>query len=232
MFVFYNNVPWLVTTALFINFWYFLFIYSKTKNKEVFVFLIHSFIFVITGFFYVLILGSQTFINLFLVIWSLLYFLYLVSIFHYFYDTKKVVVLNLKNIVAYINLITLFFLVAFLINIHIFINFSIGLVYFGVFIASFLLVFSRFKINGVSWQKNLLYSFLLSIMIIEVLVAVLFLPVSFYVSAVIIAIVYYVLSSILAISTKKALNKMVIWQYIIFTLISIFIIAITSQWGL
>lgn len=230
MFVLGGAMTWLLTIALLINFIYFLFIYFKTKNSSIFIFLFHSFILVLTGFSYVLILGSEIFINLFLVVWALLYFLYLESIFHYFYETKKVIVLDLKNIIAYINLISFFLLTAFLINIHIFINFSVWLVYLGVAVTTFVLVLSRLKINNIDWRRSLLYSLLLSIMIIEVLVAVLFLSVSFYVLAVILTILYYILSSVLVLSVNNNLTKTILWQYVIFTLISIFIIAITSQW--
>lgn len=230
IFVLNGQIVWPLVIILIINFLYFLFIFLKKRKGEIFIFLFHSSVLVLTGFSYILILSGELFINLFLVIWSLLYFLYLESIFHHFYETQKVLLLDLKNIIAYINLIALFFLSASLINFYIFINFSIWLIFALITIITFLLAISQLRVNDILGKKSLVYSLILSLIIIEVLSAVLFLSVSFYVSAVVLTVWYYLLSSLLVLSVKGNLTKNIVWQYIGFTLIVIFIIAITSQW--
>ncbi|MEK7072339.1 MAG: hypothetical protein AAB969_02105, partial [Patescibacteria group bacterium] len=230
IFVLNGQIVWPLVVILIINFLYFLFIFLKKSKGEIFIFLLHSSILVLTGFSYILILNGELFINLFLVVWVLLYFLYLESIFHHFYETKKVLLLDLKNIIAYINLIALFFLSASLINFYIFINFSIWLIFVLIALIVFLLAISQLRVNNILGKKSLVYSLILSLIIIEVLSAVLFLSVSFYVSAIMLTVLYYLLSSLLVLNAKGNLTKNIVWQYIGFSLIVIFIIAITSQW--
>jgi len=225
-----GQIFWPIVVALVINFWYFLFIFIKKKRGEVFIFILHSTILMLVGFTYLLILSSPVFINLFIIIWSLLYFLYLESIFHHFYQTNRVLLLDLKNIIAYVNLLAFFFLTAFLINLYIFINFSIWLVFLLVGLVAFILIISRLRVNGLTWLKSLVYSITSSILVVEVLVALLYLSVSFYVSALFLAVLYYLLSSFLVLNSKDNLTSKIVWQYLAFTLAVIIIIALTSQW--
>ena len=145
IFILNGQIFWPILISLTINFLYFLFIFLKKKKSEAFIFLLHSWVLIFSGFAYVLILSSEIFINLFVTIWALLYFLYLESVFHYFYETKKILLLDLKNIIAHINLIAFFFLTASLINFRIFINFSFWLVLILVAVFSFFLIGMREK---------------------------------------------------------------------------------------
>ena len=230
VFVLNGQFLWPLAIILFFNFLFFLFIYLKKKKSEVIIYCLHSSLLILTGFVYLLILSSSIYINLIIVVWSLLFFLYLESIFHYFYGTKKVLLLDLKNIMAYINLIAFFLLTAFFINIHIFINFSILLIYLLLIIYTFLLVISRFRVNNVAWAKSIFYSSISALLLVELLIAVLFLSVSFYVLSAILTIMYYILNSLLILSAKGDLTKTTVWQYLIFALVAIVIIAVTSQW--
>lgn len=229
-FILNGNIFWPIVATLLVNFLYFLFLFLKKKRWESLLFILHSWIVTVTGFFYILILSSETFINSFIIIWSLLYFLYLESVFHYFYETKKVLLLDLKNIIAYINLVAIFFLTAFLINLHIFINFSIWLVFALVAVATFVLMICQLQVNKIKWRKSLLYALLMSMMMLEILISVIFLSVSFYVSAMVLTVLYYLLSSILVLNAKENLTKSAVWQYLAFTVVVILIISLTSQW--
>ncbi|MDO8668959.1 MAG: hypothetical protein Q7K65_01560 [Candidatus Buchananbacteria bacterium] len=230
IFIFDGRFLWPLFIALAVDFLYFLFIFLKKKNGDAFVFLLHSFVLMLAGFSYVLILSSSTFINLFLVAWSLIYLLYLESIFHYFYDTKRVILLDLKNIIAYVNLIAFFFLTSLIINLRIFINFSLVYVFVAVGLSAFILAMSQLRVNGIPLKKSLIYSIISALLLIQILIAVLFLSVSFYVSAIILTVLYYLLSSFLVLSAKENLTKAAVWQYIIFTLIVMAIVSVTAQW--
>lgn len=221
---------WFLITALIINAAFFFFLYLKKRNSQIFLFLLHSLVFTTIGFLYALILGGGVAVNLFIAGWAIIYFIYLESIFHYFYQTKKVLLVDLKNIISYVNLVSFFFLVTFLINLYIFINFSWWLILILIFVSSLILIISQFKANDLPSNRGLLYSLVVSIMITEIAIVALLLPVSFYVSAVIISILYYLFTSLSVIHVRGELTKEVIIQYIVFTVIVSLIIIITSQW--
>lgn len=231
-FMFYQTgfLFWFFLGLFLIDLLYFWLIFFKTKKPEVWLWFLHSLILMLVGSAYVLILSSNLFINLFLVIWSLIYFIYLESIFHYFYETKKALLMDLRDITAYVNLIIFFFLITFLINIYIFLDWRAWLIILLAIPPTFLLLASQFKANQIASSKILLYASILTLVLIETLLAVLFLSVSFYVSAVIVLLLYYLLVSLAILKIKDQLTKGLISQYLIFAVIVIIIMALTSQW--
>jgi hypothetical protein len=221
---------WLLVPILLLDIGYFSLLFLKKKDNKIFIFLIHSLFFLTTGFAYLLILGNNLFINLFLIVWSLIYLLYLESILHYFYQTRKVILIDLKNVIAYVNLVTLFFAISFLINLYIFINISWWLVLLVSFALSFILLLTRLEVNGVKLFQSLLYSSVVSLIIVEMVAVVLYFTTSFYASSVMLSLFYYLLSSFSLLNIKKELTKGVIIQYSIFTVVVLALIALTSQW--
>lgn len=220
--------PWLI--ALSLNFLYFLFIFLKKKKGEALVFMLHGSVLITVGFVYLLFLSSPVFINLFLAFWSLLYFLYLESIFHYFYATKKVLLLNLKNIISYVNLITFFFAATFFIDLYIFLNFSLWLIFPAMLAISFMMIVSQLRANGITSRKILAPALVLSFLIVEILAAVLFLSVSFYVSAIILSLLYYILTAFFILNSQNRLTKTAIWQYLTFTFLVLLVVSLTAEW--
>jgi len=67
-------------------------------------------------------------------------------------------------------------------------------------------------------------------MITEIMIAVLFLSVSFYVSALLVSILYYLFSSLSVLNMKEGLTKGVVMQYIAFNIDTIIIVIVTAQW--
>lgn len=220
---------WL-SLVLILNATYFALIFLKKRDKKAIIFALHSSIFLSVGFFFLLILGSDFIINIFLLVWSLLYLLYLESILHYFYQTKKVLVVNLINIIAYINLVVVFFASAFLINFYIFISFSPWFILLISLLMSFVIILTQLEVNKIDWVRSVLYASVLSVLMTEVLIAVLFFSVSFYVSAVVVSLTYYLLSSFSLLSIKDGLTKVVILKYSVFTVSVLVAIALTSRW--
>ncbi|OGY49747.1 MAG: hypothetical protein A3B89_02340 [Candidatus Buchananbacteria bacterium RIFCSPHIGHO2_02_FULL_40_13] len=230
MFYFDNFRFWPFLILLLFNALYFLSIFFKKRKNEALIFLWHSSILLSIGLAYPLILGSQLFINLFIVIWLLVYLVYLESTFHYFYGTKKILLMDLKNVLAYVDLLTIFFLSVFLINLYVFVNLAAWLVLLVVFSSAFWLIFSQLKINQIAIRPGLVYALVLSLLLTEVLLADLFLSVSFYVSAVLIALLYYLLVSLSILNLQGSLTRGLAIRYLVFTLAIILIVALTSQW--
>jgi len=230
--IFYVNDFWYwpVILLLILDILYFLFIFYKKRDGIIFIFLFHSLVFLLAGLVYILILGSDIVINSFLIIWSLIYFIYLESVFHHLYQTKRVLLFNLRNVVSYINLIAIFLLVSALINFYIFINFSWGAVFLIFLTCLIILILTQFKLNKIEYKKIILYTIILFLIFAEFIIVVMFLPVSFYVSAVIISLLYYLLISLSLLNIKGGLTTSVLMQYIVFTVVSLILVSITSQW--
>jgi hypothetical protein len=230
--VLYSEIAWtwpLLSVGL-LNIVYFALITVRQKNREALFFLVHSLIFLIVGFAYFLVLSNEILINLFVFIWSLVYFIYLESIFHYFYETKKVLVLNLKNIISYINLAVLFCLLVVLLTLYVFIGLSGVTIVLTSWFVVFILSLSRFKASAVDAKKIWIYSFVVSLLTIEMLIVILFLSISFFVSSLIVSVFYYTFSALSALSLKGELTKVTIMQYIAFTVVVLAVITLTSQW--
>lgn len=230
--VLYFNLSWLwsVVGIGVLDIIYFILIFIRKNKKESLFFILHSLVFLTVGFAYFLVLSSELFINLFIIAWSLIYFVYLESIFHYFYETKKVLIMSLKNVISYVNLITFFFLMVVLFNLHVFIGLSSLFIVLISFFILFILLISRFNASDIVLKKSLLYSFFLSIILTELIIASLFLSVSFFVSALILSVFYYIFSSLSALSLRGELTKTSIMQYIVFTVVVIIMVVTTSQW--
>ena len=138
--------------------------------------------------------------------------------------------MDLKYITAYVNLVIFFFLITFLINLYIFLDWRAWAIISLAIIPAFFLLVSQFKANQLTSSKILLYASILTLLLLETLLAVLFLSVSFYVSAVIVSLLYYLLSSFSILKVKDQLTKGLIGQYLAFAAIVIIIVALTSQW--
>ncbi|HLD28636.1 MAG TPA: hypothetical protein VJB67_03395 [Patescibacteria group bacterium] len=230
--LFYFNGYWLwfLALILIINTGYFWLLNLKTKDKNIVYLYVHSVVFAVVGFVYSLFLGHTLFINLFITFWAFIYLIYLESAFHYFYRSKKIYLVDLKKIVPYINLIVFFIASATLYNFYIFLNLSWWWVLLTGLLVSYILVFVDFTIQGfklsISWQ----YSLIISLILLEILVALLYVSVSLYVSAIIMAITYYLLVSFSAMSITKELNRARILQYSAFAILTLIIVLSTATW--
>ncbi|MEK7653566.1 MAG: hypothetical protein AAB358_03735 [Patescibacteria group bacterium] len=212
------------------DFIFFFFLNKKVKDRKVFLVFLHSIIFVLVGFAYVVILDSRLLINLFVVFWSVVYLIYLESIFHFFYRTDKVILIDFANIVAYVNLAAFFLMMVVLVNFKIFLNLAWWWLILVGFIGAFVFCFNRFLVLNIDKKINLLYSLIIAAILAELSWALLILPVSFFVSSLIMAVAYYLFSSLSALKFQEKLMRLTVLKYSVFALIVLILVLATAVW--
>jgi hypothetical protein len=228
--VFISQWYWWLILVLLINLFCFFLFSRRLQRKRIWFFLLYSEIFSVIGFVFITLLSNQFFINLFLVFWSIIYLVYLEAIFNYLYRTKKFFLIDLKNITAYINLMILFLLVFSLINLFIFLNLDWWWVISTFFAISFILFFERFLTVGFDLRKNVVYSLAATVILVELMVTLLWWPLSIYVLAVILMVAYYLLSSLSVLSHQNTIGKKLVIQYIVFAVIVLLVVMAQAQW--
>lgn len=220
---------WLLIILL-LNLLCFAFLAQKLKRKRVWFILLYSWIFSVLGFGYTLLLSSQIAIYTFITVWSVIYLVYLESVFNYFYRTKKLYLIELKNITAYTGLLMFFLLVFSLTSAFIFFGFAWWLVLLICFLVTTLLLFDRFLIFGFDHKTNFGHTMVVALVLTEVLAALLWWTASAYVIAIIMSTGYYLLNSLTVLSATDKLSKKTILRYIIVAVIVLILTLVTAKW--
>lgn len=230
--LFYFSGWWylIIFSILILDILYFFLFYIRVKIKEILFVSVHSILFLITGFIFSFLLSNNVVINLYIIFWSFIYFIYLESVFHYFYLTRKFFIIDFKNIITYINLLIFFLVVASLINGYIFLNLSWWWVCIIYLVISFFLIWVYFLIHSIDRKLRNLYTAIITVILLELMIVILFLPVSFYVSAITLSVVYYLLSSLTLFQLQHQLTRSLVSQYIIFAIIILVLVFATAAW--
>ncbi|MFA5048854.1 MAG: hypothetical protein WC516_07565 [Patescibacteria group bacterium] len=228
----YFNDSWYVflLIVLAINLIYFWLLRIRDKKTRLGFLFFYSLPYVVAGFLYLLILENKIIITLFLLGWAFIYWLYLEAVFHYFFRTNKVLLIDLKHIVSYINAIVIFFLVATLVNFSIFLGLAWYIILPVMAVAVFILLRVLFSFEDLDQKTINSYAIIIDLLFIELLWSLLFLPVSFYVIALVMALTYYAAVSLSKAYLVKALNRKLVVKYLVFALIALVLVLGTATW--
>lgn len=230
LFYFPERWPWLVVLALLFGFAPFFLMSWRLKDRRLLPLFLHSVVFTGSGLAYVLLISSQLLIQVLIIGWSLVYFIYLESIFNYLYETERALLIDLRHIIGYVNLVTFFILFSALIYYFIFLNFAWWGVLLIGFAAAWIMLFNRFMVNDCPKQQSILFAVVLALILTEITAALMFWPVSFYVFAMLMAAAYYLMSSLSVWHLKKVLNREILIRYLIFTFLVIGLTLGTAAW--
>lgn len=219
----------LALVFVMLGFYFFLLKIKSPAKNMLFLFLFAA-VFSFAGLAYSFILENDWIINIFLAVWSIVLWLYLESVFHDFYDTKRKHIVNLENITLYGNILVIFFLSSALLSWQIFLNFSYPLIF--AFLASvyFCLLYLACSRQGFTARQSTVKSAVLALILSEILLGFKFLPVSFYVSSACLAVVYYWLFNLIVLDYKGQLSSKNSIKYAIFALGLIVLILLTAVW--
>lgn len=230
LFYFNSWWPFVFASIIAINVVYLLLLRIKSKDKKVSAVLFYSIIYAVLGSIYILILENPLFINLFLLFWSLIYFIYWEAVFHYFFQTQKRSILEMKNIILYLNMIIIFVYSALIINLNIFLSLGWYWVLLIAFFVNLILLINFFLFTDLSPRKNKLVIFILDLILLQLLGVLIYLPISFYVVAFIVSLCYYWLTSFLLLSAHNNLRPMKLVKYLVFGFIIGLFVVLTSFW--
>ena len=230
--VFYYNDswPWLFGLILAVSLLYFALLKYKNRDKPVILLVLFALIYEISGLAYSLVLENPVVINVYLLVWSLFYWLYLEAVFHDFYETAKTFIFNLSNITLYGNILIIFFLTAALTNFSIFLNLTFWQLLLILIVVYYCLLYLALLRQGRSMTQARLYGVINSLVLAELLGALIFLPLSFYVIAASLALGYYLLVSLSLLYLNNQLNRKILFSYLSFSILILAAILITATW--
>jgi len=230
--VFYYNDfwPWFFGLILAVSLLYFVLLKYKNRDKRVILLAFFALIYAISGLAYSLVLENPVVINIFILAWSMFYWLYLEAVFHDFYETDKTFVFNLMNITLYGNILIIFFLTAALTNFSIFLNLTFWQLLLILIVVYYCLLYLVLLRQGKSPYQSRLYGAINSLVLVELLGALIFLPSSFYVIAASIALGYYLLVSLSLLSLNNQLNRKIFFRYLSFSILILAAILLTAAW--
>jgi hypothetical protein len=222
----------LLAAVLVLNAIYFLILIIRNKDKLKFLllFLFYSSFFMAAGFIFVLIMTSDLAINIFSILWALVLVIFLYAVFHFSYETKSRILIEIKNIIPYINVASLFVVAATLININIFLALSwwaVLLIFIGVtfmFNWPFMLLYEN------DFKTSILYNGIITLIMAEVMAATLYLPAGFYVLGAVVALIYYLVAILMQKKLEGQLVRKKVAGHLVFVVILLIIILATSQW--
>ncbi len=222
--------PWFLAGIIILPIIYFALLKYKNRDKRIVWLGIFAVSFAVTGFGYFLILENPTIINLYLIAWSLVYWLFLEAVFHDFYETAKTYIFNLLHIIFYGNILIIFFLTATLASFNIFLNLPWTVLLPASAVVYFCLVYLAFIRQGLPQKQALLYAGCVDLMLTEILGALLLFPSSFYVIAIIVAVCYYLLMQILLAVSKNKLNRRLLIELLVFSGMILLVVLATATW--
>lgn len=230
VFYFPNYWIWIVLVSVVSLLLWFALLKSRDTSKSLLPSFAYALIFLIAGFSYLMILENNWIINGFSVGWSFIFWLYLEAVFHDFYKTGKTYILNLQNVSLYSNILVIFFLSASLSNFSIFLNWSKTWILVFLLLVYFALLYSVFLFQGWEIKKAQVFSFILSLVMIEFTAVIMLLPSSFYIIASLSAGLYYFLSGVSILWMRQSLDKIALAKYLGFSLFFAAIVMGSANW--
>lgn len=161
---------------------------------------------------------------------ALLLFLFLEQVLNYFYFPIKYQPYTLENFSFYLNLLSALALSVSLFGSLIFLRLNIFIAAAICYLVVFALVKQVFWANKIDWSKYLIFCFVIPLIISELFIALSYLPISFYVNGLIIALSFYLMVGLSRLFLVGNLNKKNTINYIIITALAIIILLATAQW--
>ncbi|MFA6594402.1 MAG: hypothetical protein WCT16_04070 [Candidatus Buchananbacteria bacterium] len=221
---------WFFIALLLLPGVYFSLIRIKRKTKPVIATYLYSLLFTVAGFAFLLILENIYVINFFLLIWSFLFGLYLEAVFHDFYETDKVHIVNLNNLSLYFNILIVFFLTASLVNFSIFLNWSMVAIVCLLGLVYFFLYYWLYLKHLPERRQALIYALIQAIVLTELLFLLLIWPVSFYVIAILAAAIYYLMLSLTLSHIQDGNKRNAVLRTIIIFVLVVILTLISAIW--
>jgi len=179
---------------------------------------------------YATFLANKFVIELLLVSNSFFLFIHFRQIYLYLRDFNAGKIYTLENVSAYGNFLVIFFSTSIIFGLQSFLNAPVWLLITSILPVYFLVLYHVFLNNNFNIKKSLVYIFIAELILVEITWSISFLPLSFGIAGLILAICYYVLIGLIRFYLKNSLNKNIIKLYLALALSCIAIILLTSRW--
>jgi hypothetical protein len=221
---------WWFVLIIVINLLFTILLALRKYRKKIWFVFVYLIIYGTLGAVYATLLSNQVFIAVFVLVWSIMYFIYLEAIFNTFYRAKEMFLIGYKNIAAYTGLASFFVLVYCLTYFYTFLNFDWWLMMILFVIATFALVFDRFIIQTIDLKVDVRYASVIVLVLLELLAVLVWWSVSIYVVATILSVFYYLFNALALNYLRANLTPKLIRHYLIFSGLVLVIVLLTTQW--
>ncbi len=206
--------------------------FSKREwNKRLLFFLLSPFILFISSFVFVLFAENILLIRLVCAITAILLFLTIDQTLNYFYFSTKYQPYTLENLALFNNIISFFYFSSAIFSALIFLRIMLLLAVGLIYLVGFLLVFQIFWASKIEWSKSKIFCFIVPLMLTEIFIALTYLPLSFYVNALLLSTAFYFFVGLSRLFAQGNLNKRSVIIYSTIATISNILILITAQWS-
>lgn len=203
---------------------------GKIDLREIWSFLIPPFFFIGFGFIFLFFLEGLIYQQLLILLLVFLWWVFLENVFLFLYQPARYQPYTLENITAYLNLITIFLLGSSFYSLILFLGIPSWLLFIFTFLVTFLLMMQMIWINKSVVKGNLILIGALALLISELFWVTKFLPSSYLVNGIILAIGYYFLAGIVRHWILNSIDRQVVKRYLWISTSLLFIIAITARW--
>ncbi len=223
---------WVMLLVVAIDFVYFLLLYYKNKAKLRFLSaaFVSSAFFIALGFFLIMLLAEGAAIMMFSVLWPLILLIFLYAVLHHSYGTLKTSLVEIRNIVPYFNVVAFFGMAVALVNANVFLAFPWWGVLLLFLVGAFAFNLPFLLLYEDKLRTAVVYDGIITMVMVEIMLALFYLPTGFYVLGAVAALAYYLLAILLQKKFQGMLGGLAVARHSVFIGILILIILATSQW--
>ncbi len=176
---------------------------------------------------FILFLKNKILIQISVLFFVFLYFLFLDSLYSYFYNKESYFI---ENIFTVINFTSLFLVYSSLFSLFVIFGLSLWLVIILFLFFTFLSNHQIFHIYRVLDRINYFYNIAITLVMVEIFWALTFLPTSFYVNGLVLLAVYYSIMGIGYFHLRGLLDRIKIVRHMVISIVIITIALVSARW--
>jgi len=204
--------------------------WKKIELQEVWQFLIPPAFLVGAAYVIIFFIEGMFYTQLFIVFVLFLLWNFIENTFLFLYQPVRYQPYALENVSAYLNLVTVFCMGAFFHSSILFLGTSGAISTIFVFIVTYVLIIQMLWINKIVLKGNYIVTGILALLVSEMFHATVFLPSSYLVNGLVVALSYYFLVGIFRYWLLKSLDRKVFRRYIIISLSIFLVVALSARW--
>lgn len=199
------------------------------RGKYIIVFLLSLVLFHISGMLFSIFVSSGL-RYMIAIVEAFFTFIYLKTLFLYIERIERSMSHPLADITCYINIIGSYFFFGSVFALVIFLNIKLWILTLLIMFLIFLQGYLFLKIYQVELKRIFFILLVMILILLEIFWSLNFLPISFYVSAFVLAVSYYVFFSLVTLKVLKALKPNVCWRYLVFGISLVVLCLASARW--
>jgi len=193
-------------------------------------FLIAPLFFFISSFWFFLFISSAMAYHLFAILVAMFFWIYFEQVLNYFYYPFRYHPYTLENFSYYLGLLSFFFFFSAFYSSIILLQLPLWLLGLVAATVALILTHEIFWFHKIDLKKSWLFNLIISLVVLECFVALSFLPTTFYVSALFLTIIYYLISGLSKNTLLGNLTKKMIVTHITVSSVCFLLVLLTAHW--